>query len=160
MYHARTNAKLSCLNESCLQHSWTCNSHTKVNRPLLDAHYKGIHRRHQWTPNQRRTAYPPAVSLSPTTQTNTVPEIIDSTLIGLQHSAHLPKFTHLLKNKLDTCEEKLHAGDPHITIAVLGDTLATLTCNLSHMETFDLYDTSNLSNNGVTSSEPSCQKDC
>ena len=158
---SRTNKhKFSCLNKSCLQHSWTCHSHTEENRPLLDAHYTEIRRRHRWTLNQRRTAYPTAVSLSLTTQTNTVPELIDSTLLGIQHSAHLPKFTHLLKSKLDTCEENLHAGNSHITIVALGDTLVTLTSNLSHMETSDLNDTSNPSNDGVTSLEPSCQKDC
>ena len=69
----------------------------------------------------------------------------------LQNSAHLPKSTHLLKSKLDTYEEKLHAGDPHITIT-------TLTCNLGHLEKSDLHDTPNISN-GTISSEPSCQED-
>ena len=143
--------KFSCLNTSCLQHSWTCHKHTKENRPLLDVYYKHIHRRQQWTLNQHRTTYQPAVSLTPTTQTSTIPGIIDSMLQGLQNSAHIPKFMHILKSKLDTYEEKLHAGDPHVTIA-------TLTCNLGHMETSDLHDPSNISN-GAIPSAPSCQED-
>ena len=115
---------------------------------------------HPHTLNQRKTAYPPAVSLSPTTQTNTVPELIDSTLIEIQHSAHFPKFTHLLKSKLDIYEEKLHAGGPHTTAVALGDTLATLTCNLGHWEPSSPDDTSDPSNNGVTPLEPLHQRDC
>ena len=66
-----TKCVLSCLNASCLQHSWTCPKHTDKNRPLLST-YDG--KRHKWkTPNMRRTNYPPAVSLP-----HTLTKAIDS----------------------------------------------------------------------------------
>ena len=63
---------LSRLNTSCLQHSWTCPTHTEENRPLLSTHNK----RHGEAPNQRRMSYTPAVSLTPTLMTNTVPRML------------------------------------------------------------------------------------
>ena len=94
--------------------------------------------------------YPPAINLTPTTETNTFQGIINSTLKGLQKSAHFPELVHHLKTKLDTYEEKLHVVDPHITIT-------PLTCNLGQMETSDLYDTPNISI-GTISSESSYQE--
>ena len=88
-------------------------NHTEENRPLSSTHHKRFYR---WQAlNQRRMNYPPAVSLTPTTETNTVQGIIDSTLKRLQNSANFPESAHHLKTKLNTYEEKLHAGDPHIT---------------------------------------------
>ena len=108
---------LSCLNTSCLQHSWAYPIHTKENRPLLSTHNKRFYR---WkAPNQRRMSYPPTISMTPTLETNTVPGIIDYTLQGLQNSAHFPESPHQLKTKLDTYEAKLEAGDLHVTDTTL-----------------------------------------
>ena len=32
--------KFTCLNKTCLQHSWICRDHTDENRPLLEAHHR------------------------------------------------------------------------------------------------------------------------
>ena len=36
----RKKHKYTCLNVSCLEHSWTCSEHADDNRPLTEAHYK------------------------------------------------------------------------------------------------------------------------
>ena len=99
---------LSCLNASCLQHSWACPKHTDENRPLMST-FNG--KRQKWkTPHMRRTNYPPAVSLHHPTLT----KIIDSKLHRLKNSAHFPESTQELKTELDTYETKLRAGNLHI----------------------------------------------
>ena len=35
----RRKNKHTCLNTSCLEHSWICLKHTDENRPLIEAHY-------------------------------------------------------------------------------------------------------------------------
>ena len=91
---------LSCLNASCLQHSWTCPKHTDENRPLMST-FNG--KRQRWkTPHMRMTNYPPAVILSPT-----LAEIIDSKLQELQSSAHFPESAQELKTELAAYEKNL-----------------------------------------------------
>ena len=34
--------KYTCLNTSCLKHSWACIAHAEENRPLTEAHYKEL----------------------------------------------------------------------------------------------------------------------
>ena len=67
--------KFSCLNKSCLQHSWICSDHSDENRPLLDAHYKESENNNQLIPLPRSTShilsqacatYPSALSPHPT----------------------------------------------------------------------------------------------
>ena len=65
-------------------------------------------------------------------------------LKGLQNSAHFLESTHHLKTKLDTYEEKLRTGDPHITNT-------TLTCSLGQMETANPYGTPNISIDTISS---------
>ena len=36
----RKKHKHTCLNTSCLEHSWICSKHADENRPLIEAHYK------------------------------------------------------------------------------------------------------------------------
>ena len=87
-YVSGTNKhKFSCLNTSCLKHSWICQNHVDENRPLLAAHYKEFDTMGQQIPtpapashtlNQHRTAYPPAVSLDLTQPTRAAPPLIVS----------------------------------------------------------------------------------
>ena len=44
--------KYTCLNTSCLTHSWTCTTHAEENRPLTEAHYRELRTWGQYMPNQ------------------------------------------------------------------------------------------------------------
>ena len=38
--YVRWNNKYTCLNSTCLVHSWICMEHPEENRPLIEAHYR------------------------------------------------------------------------------------------------------------------------
>ena len=49
--------KYTCLNNTCLLHSWICIEHSKENRPLIEAHHKEATKAKQTLPFLRPTTY-------------------------------------------------------------------------------------------------------